>query len=402
MLLKVVFSIFFFSQFSFAITLEEIKNLSVERSSLLSAQEMEKRALGSEMLLQGKWQNPQLMSQLGTLKSASMAGGTAEFSITQAVPLSDRYSLRRELSQLALSMYEKHHEFQKKWVAHQAVLSAWRVFVTHELYKHSKERSGRLAILKRYMQTRARLSQRQRVELNLFSNTLVRMESEQDQKLNNFNLALEDLIFWTGKTIDLKELNLEIPTSTTELILPDIDLENDLQVTLSKTQLKSAGLDQELARKERRPDLFIGAGHRVENVSPQNYFNYGIIGLNIPIWDTGSYRIEAAAARLKRDEKMADEIYKKSKLHQQRQRELVRHSLALLKRFPKSMVSQNESSILEAEQAFKQGVLDANTFIQTENQSHELIDQVYLVWMSYLDNLSNLQLMQSKDLQWNK
>jgi hypothetical protein len=55
----------------YAMGLNEITTIAIERSSSLSAQEMESHALQSERNLRGKWTNPQIMGQFGSLKSGT-------------------------------------------------------------------------------------------------------------------------------------------------------------------------------------------------------------------------------------------------------------------------------------------------------------------------------------------
>ena len=47
----------------FCMGLGEITTLAIERSSSLSAQEMEERSLQSESYLKSPWQNPQALGQ---------------------------------------------------------------------------------------------------------------------------------------------------------------------------------------------------------------------------------------------------------------------------------------------------------------------------------------------------
>jgi outer membrane protein TolC len=138
----------------------------------------------------------------------------------------------------------------------------------------------------------------------------------------------------------------------------------------------------------------------VENVTPENHFSYAIVGLNIPLWDTGYNRVEAARVRGKRDQKNLEETEKRLILKHQKQIELVKLSVEQLKRFPKKFIDMNESAIHEAETGFKQGLLDVNTFLLAETQSHEIIDQVFLSWIGYLENLSSLQLMKGENFNW--
>jgi len=49
---------------------------------------------------------------------------------------------------------------------------------------------------------------------------------------------------------------------------------------------------------------------------------------------------------------------------------------------------------------FKQGLLDVDTFLRAETQTHDVIDQIFISWMSYLDSLSSLQLMRGEKFAW--
>lgn len=400
--MKMFIFLFLLSPFSFAVTPDEIRSLAIERSSLIPAQEMEARALRSESELRGKWQNPQLMGQVGSLKSGNITGSTVEVSITQPVPLSDKFSLRREAAQLAATHQEVQSEYFKNWVGHQAVLSAWRVQVYNELLKHGKERNKRLKLVKSYMETRPRVSIRHRVELSLISSILLQLGREQDHKEHNLTLALADLEFWTGKKFSPDEMKFPIPDPEVLTEIHDGSIEKNPELRKAKLEAQIASVDKELAHKERRPDLFLGGGYRVESVVPVNHFSYGIVGLNIPIWDTGSSRVETANARLMKSEKMLEEGKRQAELKLRKQIQEVNFSLGQVKRFPGSLIHKTENIIAEAEHGFKQGILDVNTFIQSETQSHELIDQVWMVWITYLENLSDLALMQGQNLKWEK
>jgi outer membrane protein TolC len=224
----------------------------------------------------------------------------------------------------------------------------------------------------------------------------------QDLKKLELEMSLNDLEFWIGRKVDPSEIPLKLPLTYDVIADFQLDPANDLELIRAKNNLKISALDRELAGKERRPDIFLGAGYRVENVTPTNHFSYAIVGINIPIWDTGSSRSEAAKARESRDQKELEEAEKRLKLKHQNQINLVQSSVSQLKRFPKKFILANEHAVTEAEVGFRQSLLDVNTFLQAETQSHEVIDQVFMSWISYLDNLSSLQLMRGEELQWEK
>ncbi len=381
-------------------TLDEVRNLAISNSLSLKAKDMESHALASEKNLRGKWQNPQLMGQVGTLKSGGVTGPTVEVSLTQAVPLSDKFTLRKELADLALKSQGIEKDYFSNWVEHQALLSAWRVLIAKELYKHGIERAERIKLIEKYLATHPRVSIRQKVEQSIISSLVLQLLKMQDLKKHDLVQAEKDLEFWIGRPIQASELKFYLP-SDDHLVIPHGELKNqDLELKIAKTQLEISKVDAELARKERRPDLFLGGGYRVESVVPQNHFTYGIVGMNIPIWDTGSHRLEAARARQKRDEKFADEADRKVGLKHQRQEEMVQYFVSQIKRFPHRLLKQQEDSIHQAEAGFKQGLIDVNTLLLSETQTHDVIDQIFISWQGYLENLSSWQLMRGEKFVW--
>lgn len=388
------------AQRSYGLSIDEITTLAIERSSSLSAQEMEGRALQSEAYVKGRWQNPQLMGQFGSLKSGNTRGSTMEVSFTQPVPLSDKFSLRKNIASMAVENQQKQTFFFKQWVSHQAILASWRVYVTSELLKHGTERTRRLGLVKKYLETRPRVTIKQRVEMSIITSTLFQLEKMQDVKKHDSEMAKSDFEFWIGKSANQTEIPFNLPDQYTFVEDYNLDTSRDIEMFQAKSITKISKLDHELATKERRPDLFLGGGYRVENVIPENHFSYAIIGLNIPLWDTGSSRVEASRVREKRDQKNLEETERRLIQKQKKQIELVKFSIEQLKRFPKKFIKTNEMAIKEAEVGFRQGLLDVNTFILAETQSHEVIDQVFISWIGYLESLSSLQLMKGEKLNW--
>jgi len=382
-------------------SLDQLYELAYERSSTLKAQEMEEKALSFDMNLRGKWQNPQLMSQVGTLKSGAVRGATVEVSLTQAIPLSDKYSLRKEIGQAFLTIQTEQKEYFKKWIQHQVALSAWRAYFNYELLKHGQERAKRLQLIRQYARTRPTFTSKQKVDISLIESSLLVLERMQDEKAQMLEISLIDLEFWTGKKINPEDLKLSLEQLSTSEKNEMIFIEKDQELKLSQLQLKQLEIDQDLASKERRPDLFIGGGYRVENVSPVNHFSYAIIGLNIPLWDRGVERFEASKARFLREKKNNEEIQKKVMVKHRQQQERVKFQVSQAKRFHPKILSKFEGIISESERGFKQGVIDVNTFLLSETQSHEVIDQVYISWMNYLTELSTYKLMRGEALTWN-
>ena len=400
--MKLLFFILIFSSQAFSINLEEVRTLATSNSLSLKAKDMESHALASEKNLKSKWQNPQLMGQFGSLKSGRITGSTVEVSLTQAVPISDKFTLRKELAEQALKSQEFEKDHFANWVEHQALLAAWRVLIAKELYLHGIERAQRINIIEKYLVTHPRISIRQKVEQSIISSLVLQLLKMQDQKQHELIQAEKELEFWIGKKVSADDLAIELPDDE-KIVVPEGEKNHlDLELKLAQNQWSFSKLDAELAKKEKRPDLFFGAGYRVENVVPQNHFSYAILGLNIPIWDTGSFREESTRAREKRDQRYFEEAQRRVSLKHQKQEEFVLFYIGQIKRFPKKLLREQENSIHMAEAGFKQGVVDVNTFLLSETQTHDVIDQIFISWMGYLDNLSALQLMRGERFVWEK
>ncbi len=383
-----------------AATFEELKTLATERSLSLQAQELEARALKADASTAGRWQNPLFSGQFGTLRSGSSQGATTEVSLTQPIPLSDRFGLRRQLGELAVSQQKTRSEFYRLWVRHQAVLAGWRVTTAQALYEHRVERSRRLGLIKSNIESRPRVSSRQRVELALIRTALLRIEGYQEEKASELKRALADLEFWTGKQFLPQDLRFSLPKEVLETTPSLPEQSASLELTLARDNLRGATLEAELARKERRPDLLLGAGHRLEAVAPRNYFNYVILGFTVPLWDTGDGRLEAASVRRRVGEHELRQVEREVGLKLLKLSEELTLARARIKRFSPDLIPKTERSLQEAEAGFRQGLIDANVFLQAETQFHEVIDEVYHAWVLYLETLSDSQITRKEELSW--
>jgi len=314
--------------------------------------------------------------------------------------LSDKFSLRREIILGQIKGQVLHQEWQRVLILHQSKLAVWRLYVNKALFDHGSERKKRIEVIRRYLQTRPRATVKQRVELSIIQSLLSQLEKMQDQKQTELDKAAEEVQFWIGKKLSPSELPATIPKSDKLIASYELNAEDTLNYKEAKVKLASSTLEKELAQKERRPDLFIGGGYRVENVAPKNHFSYGIIGINIPIWDSGASRLEASRAREMREQKMLSAVERNSALEINKAKSQLTYDLTQLKRFTEKSISDYEAIMKDAENGFKQGLLDVNTFLEAETQSHEYIDQVFLCWMNYLETLSSIQLLQGKEFNW--
>ncbi len=382
------------------IEMAEIGALARSHSLALKAREMEARALDHESSFKGKWQNPQILAQIGSVRSGGTQGSTLELTLTQAVPVTDKFSLRRELAEKALQSQNLRLTHFQNWVEHQALLAAWRVRIRHELHSHCSERAERIKLIERYLATHPRVSVRQRVDLSIVSSVVLQLLRQQDQKKLELLQAEDDLSFWIGRKVSAEEVIGTIPAFGKIRLPPEGSHTRDPEWQEARQQLDSARIEAEIASRERWPDLVLGGGYRIERVIPSNQFTYGLIGLTLPLWDTGASRKGSAEARLRRSEFELEDTERRIRLKHEKQLQQTLFDLEQVKRFPTTLIQAQEKAIREAETGFKQRLLDVGTFLQAETGTHEVLDQIFLSWQSYLENLSSLLLMGGEPLSW--
>ena len=381
---------------------QEISQLAINYSSLVSASELSQRAIEYDAKVKKIWQNPQFMSQVGGLKTGTMSGATVEVTLTQPIPLNQKYSLRGDLATKLSEINELDVKNKKNWVSHQALLSAWRVKVFSALNKHISERKERMRLAKLYVSKRPQVTAKHVVEAQIINNQIRILENSLLMNVVEIETAQTELEYWTGVRIAPEELDFSFPNQSELITVIENKTGEDLETRLAKKNLEAATIDSNISKKEKLPDLIIGAGYRLEDMSPANHFTYGVVGITIPVWDTGENRVQAANARIKREEKILEEKQKAVGMKMTNYQNMINYFNKLFASFFFEDINNQEKTLLVAENGFKQGVVDINTFLQTEVQTHEIIDQIYLNWMKYLETISQYNLTVGEELKWKR
>ncbi len=383
-------------------TPQEISQLAIDYSSLVSASELSQRAIEYDAKVKRIWQNPQFMSQVGGLKTATMSGATVEVTLTQPIPLNQKYSLRGDLTEKLLEINDLDVKNKKNWVSHQALLSAWRVKVFSALNKHISERKERMRLAKLYVSKRPQVTAKHMVEAQIINNQIRLLENSLLMNLVEIETAQTELEYWTGLKITPEEIDFDFPKQNLLVTTIPPSLGEDLETRIAQKNLEAAKIESQINKKEKLPDLIVGAGYRLEDMSPANHFSYGVLGITIPIWDTGENRVQAANARIKRDEKLLEEKQKNVRMKIMNHQNMINYFNRLFASFFFDDIKKQEKTLQVAENGFKQGIVDINTFLQTEVQTHEIIDQIYFNWMKYLETISQYNLTVGEELKWTR
>ena len=291
---------------AYALTLDDVKRLSLEHALGIKAQELELSAKESEKNFAGKWSNPQLNVIVGSFNSGGSEAPVREFNLAQAIPLTNKFSVKKELAETERDEQKRHLEQLKVHVINQAILASWNFYVSYQLYSHGVERAKRISLIKKYLETRPRVSMKQQVDLSIISSSLIILEKEQDLKLHHFQNSQRELTYWLGKEINPQELEFTIPNQL-ELNFTPFNPDLMKEYNLAKFSLHKSLLEKKIADKNRIPDISLGFGYREEQLYPSNRQPYIMAGINLPLWDSGqnAYRTSshrAAAAEIKLQE----------------------------------------------------------------------------------------------------
>src|SRR5690606_19262708 len=271
------------------------------------------------------------------------------------------------------------------------VLAGWKFFVSFNLYNYRKERSKRLTSIQKKFQKASQRASKKKIDSALLHALLAQLGQEEDEKKLEWQLAEKELQYWTGKKIELSELPTQIPEPAELVSEVEFEIQKHPEILEARSQMQVAALESELALKERRPNIFLGGGYRLERTAPDNHFYYGVVGIKLPIWDTGKHKLESARAREHRYQYLRTAAERRVQHELNKELAHLRYQVEQLKRYPFASVKTYEELIQEAEEGYRRGEVDLNSYLETQSRAHEFIDKVFLSWLVYLERLADLQ-----------
>jgi outer membrane protein TolC len=135
----------------------------------------------------------------------------------------------------------------------------------------------------------------------------------------------------------------------------------------------------------------VGVNYRQENVSPVNHFYAGQVAVVLPILDRGQHSVGTARANLKRDEANLKLTSMEVESDFTYAWENLKASKRGVELYPVSLIKESHNRFEKALDAFKKGQIDVMTFLQSDTQISENINQVYLSRLEYLESLSAIE-----------
>lgn len=385
----------FFSQSLFAqkFSTQELLKLGEKHASLIKSQLYTVEGFESGVKQAKLLANPILTFQGGSIKTGTQSGAVADISLNQPIPWLGKRSARIKSQEFLLSLAELDKEETRLSVLHRIHLLSLQLAATQEIEKHYTERKERFSLIQRFLNTRPFASPKAAIEKDLIETQIRIIEKNMMVLISEKAGLLWELEMLTGAKIG--EVTYEWKDN---LVLPNKGYFLDRferSPTARRLKINENLFENKIeeARLEARPDILVGVNYRQENVAPVNHFYHGQVSVVIPILDYGQHAVGAARANLRRTEAL-NEVEKNrayALIHSQFATLMASHKGTQI--FPYKKVHEMENKFLKADSAFRKGQIDALTFLQSDTQVHESIDQIFMTRVEYHQSLSALNLL---------
>lgn len=386
-----------FSPSLWAITAQEVANLTLERTPLIKANLQELNAFSHQVDQSTLWKNPSLSMQTGRARTGRDYGFVMDLTLMQTIPWPGAMEVMKRQSELARDLTELSNQKAELRLYHLALLMSLELSSLEKINSINLRRRSRLDAIKRYINAKVVVSDNDKIEAGMIQNQIIQVDNfsfDLKTRIQSLKTKLKRLAgveigvvsFYDGK----------LPKVSKESLLAELE-----QSPEWKMQTKRIELAKEEVKKveyETKPELQVGINYRVEHLRPENEFVHANIGVSVPIWDRGQYREQAARAQLRREEAMGriNEINLMDRFDEIFQRLEVSHFQS--KSFEISKIDELERKILEAEAAFKKGRINAVTLLQYDDQIQQNVNTTILSRYDFYSNLADIYEMLGKKM----
>lgn len=374
-------------------TLQELIQLTQERSHYIELVREESRRLDAQTHQANSLANPSVMMQLGQAETAGVRGDVVDVTLLQPLPWFGKRKAQVQQFESLKKIHLLDGKLSELALEHYVLKTALRMAALKELTGHALERRRRFELLRKSLNARPQVSPIQRVEQSLIENQLRMLERGIVILESEHRTLKRVLAQWLGKDFEL-DVNWNTP--------PKIGLLSDWEERLEREspevqrrQFTNEGFAAELKAAELAayPDWQLGVNYRKEKLLPANNFYHAVVGLTLPIFDHGQHQ----EAKIRAEMKVHEARFGLTKLQLKNDLvsafETARSQVQLMRTFNMRLIDQSERQFDEAEGEFRKGRIDAPTFLATDDQIHESIDTAFQTAMDAIMAHNQLRLL---------
>lgn len=344
---------------------------AVENSHLMQRNSFQSQKLSIKKESSTLWKNPTIGLEYGRVKNTGINGSLLGATLEQSIPINGRLGLEadkvnEEIKQAKISGNWQLNEFKAEVV--QNFLLLW---LEREKISHAKHRVKDLAILRKYLTNRKFSSPQQKSDAYLIKKKIDEIEYQlQENSYREMKLkkALGSL---TGEEIG----NFQLKLRSKDKIIPFFDSfikEARSIEEYRKSQLRKSELSLKQQDRKWIPNIGLGYAYQKENVPGGNLSH--AIGLNfsIPIFDTGRSGADEVRAdiRVQKAKWELQDLRRGSKVESLKER--LRYHINLAGGPLEKKEIQHEKELRKIKNYFLKGLINAQTYLDTEEISHEL------------------------------
>lgn len=386
-----------FSSSLWAMTPQDLANLTLERTPLIKANLHELNAFSNQVEQSTLWKNPSLSMQTGRARTGRDFGFVMDLTLMQTIPWPGALEVMKRQSELFRDLTELTNQKAELRLYHLTLLMSLELSSLERISSINLRRRSRLDAIKNYINAKVVVSDNDKIEAGMIQNQIIQVDNftfDLKTRIHSLKSKLKRLAGVEISSVSFYEGKL--PKVSKESLLDELK-----QSPEWKMQTKRIELAKEEVKKveyESRPELQVGLNYRVEHLRPENEFIHANVGVTVPIWDRGQYSEQVARAQLRRAEAMGriNEINLMDRFDETFQKLEVSEFQS--KSFEISKIDELERKIVQAEAAFKKGRINAVTLLQYDDQIQQNVNTTILSRYDFYSNLADIYEMLGKKM----
>jgi len=328
------------------------------------------------------WENTEL-SASGGFKKDTSGGYLYGLSLSQSIPWSGKKSALMAVSKHDEEIAAQKHREMKLYIHHEVTRLAYRYRALREMVLHTDDRLKRLRLIGTYLKNRNIISPDKIVEKNIILGRVLTLEKDMLDIERRTREALDHLNTFTSMMTEKGrfpeiEINWNAPVPAID---PGLFLETALKKNCALLAARSSCAREEsmlnYEKLKSSPDISISLFYNEENTGFAERSVGGGVSLPLPVLNRNRGGIGAGESQL--------EIARVNLLYTEREvrrniKALSGHygtATRLLKKFNITLMNDIEQQMRYADGEFIRGRVSLQNYLAMDEQSHELLDNLY-------------------------
>lgn len=343
----------------------------VMQSSSLS--DFEVKALEGEYDHLSSLDNPRFSYGQGRVSNdLGLKADYNEFNISQNLSISGEKNRLEDIKGLAKEQALMRNEQADLTIVRQALSLAYGIKVQETKAEHIHERVARLHKVENFLKSRKFPSPQEKIVLELLKNKIESISVEltiTDNTLKSLKRTLKAFLQYDQlPTIELKWLEVTKARALAEKITKQGSYE-DRALTNEIMQLDRR---YSIAKLAWVPDLTFYFNQSEEKYLGGNFNQTLGVGIEVPVFNVGQSVKESTLAKKKIKEIQRIRAQSMSSTEKDKILSGISSSIVIAQKYTLPFLDQKEEMIFRATREFDKGLINANHFLELEDQIHEL------------------------------